>query len=65
VSFSVETFGTEVVDPVTIAARLRAGFDLSPGGIIRELELLRPIYRATAAYGHFGRKDLQLPWEAV
>lgn len=65
VSFSVETFGTEVVDPATIAARLRTEFDLSPGGIIRELDLLRPIYRATAAYGHFGRKDVPLPWEAV
>lgn len=65
VSFSVETFGTETLDPVAIAGRLRAEFDLSPAGIIHALDLLRPIYRATAAYGHFGRQTEQFPWESV
>jgi S-adenosylmethionine synthetase len=65
VSFAVEAFGTERVGVEEIAGRLQAEFDLSPAGIIRELDLLRPIYRATAAYGHFGRRDVQLPWEAV
>lgn len=65
VSFAVEAFGTERIKVDEIARRLQAEFDLSPAGIIRELGLLRPIYRATAAYGHFGRQDVQLPWELV
>jgi S-adenosylmethionine synthetase len=65
VSFAVEAFGTERIESEEIARRLQAEFDLSPAGIIRELDLLRPIYRATAAYGHFGRRDIQLPWESV
>jgi len=48
-----------------IAAALRQEFDLTPAGIIRQLDLQRPIYFDTAAYGHFGRTDLSLPWEAV
>lgn len=48
-----------------IASTLRQEFDLTPAGIIRQLDLLRPIYFETAAYGHFGREDLALPWEAV
>ena len=48
-----------------IAAALQAEFDLTPSGIVRRLELRRPIYYPTAAYGHFGRNDLALPWERV
>jgi S-adenosylmethionine synthetase len=65
VSFAVEAFGTERIEAEEIAGRLQAEFDLSPAGIIRELDLLRPIYRATAAYGHFGRRDVRFPWELV
>jgi S-adenosylmethionine synthetase len=65
VSFSVETFGTQTVTPALIVEQLQAEFDLTPAGIIRELDLLRPIYRATAAYGHFGRQDPRFTWEAV
>jgi S-adenosylmethionine synthetase len=63
VSFVVETFDTGPIGPDEIARRLTAEFDLTPGGIISRLNLLRPIYEATAAYGHFGRDDLDLPWE--
>jgi S-adenosylmethionine synthetase len=62
-SISVDTFGTGVVDEIKLAATLRKHFDLRPKGIIAMLDLLRPIYRPTAAYGHFGRDDLDLPWE--
>jgi len=65
VSFSVETFGTEVDPQLDITTRLLAEFDLRPQGIIETLDLLRPIYYPTAAYGHFGREDLNLPWEAI
>lgn len=65
VSFSVETFGTEVDPQLDIAAQLLAEFDLRPQAIIETLDLLRPIYYPTAAYGHFGREDLNLPWEAI
>jgi S-adenosylmethionine synthetase len=62
-SVSVSTFGTgEVPDPV-ISSAVQEVFDLRPGSIIRDLDLRRPIYRPTAAYGHFGRPDLDLPWE--
>ncbi|CRK62144.1 S-adenosylmethionine synthetase [Alloactinosynnema sp. L-07] len=63
VGLFVETFGTETVDPTKIQEAVRAVFDLRPGAIIRDLDLLRPIYAPTAAYGHFGRPDLDLPWE--
>jgi S-adenosylmethionine synthetase len=63
VSVFVETFGTERVPVSTIEALVNKHFDLSPLEIIRELELRRPIYKQTAAYGHFGRSDLELPWE--
>ncbi|MBK4737802.1 methionine adenosyltransferase [Noviherbaspirillum pedocola] len=65
VSFVVSTFGTGTLADSVIATRLREEFDLSPAGIIERLDLLRPIYRATAAYGHFGRQDVRLPWEAA
>jgi len=63
VSVMVETFGTGKVGDEQIAAAIREHFDLRPGAIIDQLDLRRPIYRQTAAYGHFGRLDLDLPWE--
>jgi S-adenosylmethionine synthetase len=65
VGLFVETFGTETVDPLKIQAAITEVFDLRPAAIIRDLDLLRPIYVQTAAYGHFGRPDLDLPWEDV
>jgi S-adenosylmethionine synthetase len=62
-SLAVETFGTGVVPDSVILKAVRQHFDLRPGAIIRDLDLRRPIYRATAAYGHFGRVDLGVPWE--
>ena len=59
----VETFGTAQVDPAKIEKAIHEVFDLRPGAIVRDLQLLRPIYQPTAAYGHFGRDDLDLPWE--
>jgi len=63
VSVFVETFGTERVPVAKIEQLVQKHFDLSPLEIIRQLELRRPIYKQTAAYGHFGRADLDLPWE--
>ena len=65
VSFLVDAEGASSARNAEIAAMLREEFDLTPAGIIRRLDLLRPIYFETAAYGHFGRTDLHLPWEAV
>ncbi|HEU0089558.1 MAG TPA: methionine adenosyltransferase [Pseudonocardiaceae bacterium] len=65
VGLFVETFGTETVDPAKIQAAINEVFDLRPAAIIRDLDLLRPIYAPTAAYGHFGRTDLDLPWERI
>ena len=62
-SISVETFGTNKVDNDVIVKLVREHFDLRPWGIITMLDLLRPIYQQTASYGHFGREDLDLPWE--
>jgi len=62
-SVSVETFGTARVDTQVIQELIGKYFDLRPGAIIRKFDLRRPIYRPTAAYGHFGRDDLDLPWE--
>ncbi len=62
-SVSVETFGTARVAEERIAALVREFFDLKPRGIIEMLDLLRPIYTATASYGHFGREDQDFPWE--
>ncbi len=63
VSIMVETFGSETVDPDQIVAAVRDVFDLRPAAIVRDLDLRRPIYRKTAAYGHFGRNDKDLTWE--
>jgi S-adenosylmethionine synthetase len=63
VSIMVETFGTGKVSDDVIESLVRANFDLRPAAIIETLNLRRPIYRQTAAYGHFGRNDLDLPWE--
>ncbi|MFP5298030.1 MAG: methionine adenosyltransferase [Actinomycetota bacterium] len=63
VSILYETFGTEQVDPAKIAAAVDEVFDLRPAAIIRDLDLRRPIYRNTAAYGHFGRADKDFTWE--
>jgi S-adenosylmethionine synthetase len=63
ISFSVESFGTGRIDDAEIQAIIERHFDLRPASIIAALDLRRPIYRQTAAYGHFGRPDLDLPWE--
>jgi len=64
-SISIDTFGTAKVDDELIVRLVREHFDLRPWGIITMLDLLRPIYRQTASYGHFGRDDIRLPWEAT
>lgn len=63
VSIMVDTFGTGKLDDDKIAEIVEKHFDLRPGAIIHDLDLRRPIYRQTAAYGHFGRTDIDLPWE--
>ena len=63
ISVLVDSFGTGKVSDQRLAELVEAHFDLRPAAIIRDLELRRPIYRQTAAYGHFGRNDLDLPWE--
>ena len=65
VGLFVETFGSETVDPARIEKAITSVFDLRPGAIVRDLDLLRPIYAPTAAYGHFGRTDVDLPWERL
>ncbi|EHI97469.1 MULTISPECIES: methionine adenosyltransferase [unclassified Clostridium] len=65
VSIEVETFGTGKIDEDKIVEIVEKVFDLRPGAIIRDLDLRRPIYKQTAAYGHFGRNDLNLPWEQL
>ena len=63
VSVSVNTFGTNVISEQVFEQAIRENFDLRPAGIIKMLDLKRPIYEQTAAYGHFGRTDVDLPWE--
>ena len=63
ISISIETFGTETVDPAKIHSAVKEVFDLRPAAIIRDLDLRRPIYQNTAAYGHFGRSDKDFTWE--
>lgn len=62
-SINVETFGTGKIADEKIVELITRHFDLRPGAIIRDLKLRRPIYRKTAAYGHFGRTDIEAPWE--
>ena len=64
-SIMVDTFGTGKLDDEKIVDLIRENFDLRPAGIIKMLDLRRPIYKQTAAYGHFGRNDLNLPWEQI
>ena len=64
-SVMVDTFGTGKLADDKLVEIVRENFDLRPAGIIKMLDLRRPIYRQTAAYGHFGRNDLNLPWEAL
>lgn len=63
VSISIDTFGTGTVSEEVLVELVEANFDLRPAGIIKMLDLRRPIYKQTAAYGHFGRTDVDLPWE--
>ena len=63
VSVRIDTYGTETVEAEKIHELVDHHFDLSPFGIMKDLDLRRPIFRQTAAYGHFGRSDLDLPWE--
>jgi S-adenosylmethionine synthetase len=62
-SVNVETFGTSDYEDELLVRLIQENFDLRPGAIIRDLDLRRPIYRATANYGHFGRNDIDAPWE--
>lgn len=64
-SINIETFGTGKLPAETLVQLIEENFDLRPGAIIRDFDLRRPIYRATAAYGHFGREDIDAPWENV
>ena len=64
-SIMVDTFGTGKLEDGRLVEIVRENFDLRPAGIIKMLNLRRPIYKQTAAYGHFGRNDLDLPWEAM
>ena len=64
-SVMVNTYGTGKVSDEKLVEIIRENFDLRPAGIIKMLDLRRPIYKQTAAYGHFGRNDLDLPWERL
>ena len=64
-SIMVDTFGTGKLSDEKLVEIVRENFDLRPAGIIKMLDLRRPIYKATAAYGHVGRNDLNLPWEKL
>ena len=64
-SISVNTFGTGKIRDDELCRIVREHFDLRPAGIIKMLDLRRPIYKQTAAYGHFGRTDIKLPWEEL
>lgn len=64
-SIMVDTFGTGKIEDDKLVEIIRENFDLRPAGIIKMLDLRRPIYKQTAAYGHFGRNDLDLPWERL
>jgi S-adenosylmethionine synthetase len=63
ISILVETFGTSTVDPAKVELAVKEIFDLRPGAIVRDLDLRRPVFKATAAYGHFGRTGDGFTWE--
>ena len=63
VSIMIDTFGTNYIAEDKIIELIKSNFDLRPAAIIKKLDLLKPIYRQVAAYGHFGRSDLDLSWE--
>lgn len=65
IAIDIDTFGSETIAKEEIIRRIKANFDLTPKGIIKMLDLRRPIYFKTATYGHFGREDLDLPWEKL
>jgi S-adenosylmethionine synthetase len=65
ISISYETFGTETISKEKISEIVKKVFDLSPRGIIKDLELKNPVYLQTAVYGHFGREELNLSWEKL
>ena len=65
VSLLVETFGTETVEAQAIETAVQELFDLRPAAILRDLDLRRPIYKKTAAYGHFGRSEKEFTWEGT
>jgi S-adenosylmethionine synthetase len=65
VAIRIDTFGTGKAPDTAISVAVSKLFDLSPLGIIKELNLRRPLYRQTAAYGHFGRTDIDVPWEST
>ncbi|MBQ3573465.1 MAG: methionine adenosyltransferase domain-containing protein, partial [Clostridia bacterium] len=65
VSLRIDTRGTGVISDAEITEKVSKVFDLTPAGIINGFDLRRPIYKQTAAYGHFGRSDLDLPWERL
>lgn len=64
-SIQIETFGTGKLSNQKLMEIVRENFDLRPAGIIKMLNLRQPIYRQTSAYGHFGRQDIDLPWERL
>ena len=64
-SIMVDTYGTGKLSNEKLVDIIRSNFDLRPAGIIKMLDLRRPIYKQTAAYGHFGRQDVDLPWEKL
>ena len=65
ISIMVDTHGTNSIPENEIVEKINKNFDLSPGGIINNLNLRRPIYKQTSSYGHFGRNDIHLPWEEL
>jgi S-adenosylmethionine synthetase len=65
ISIMADSHGTNKISERAIVEKINRTFDLSPGGIIKDLNLRRPIYKQTSAYGHFGRDDLNLPWEQL
>ena len=64
-SVRVDTFGSSAIDDAVLAEKIRSCFDLTPYGIIERLDLKKPIYQQTATFGHFGREDINVPWERL